>query len=64
MNLVASVPALYESAATHYEAWERAINGFAVGRIGQPADSLFALTGTRALSNISRKAGPCASKRW
>jgi hypothetical protein len=48
MNLVASVPALYESVATHYEAWERAISGFAVGRIGQPADSLFAFTSTRA----------------
>jgi MftR C-terminal domain len=50
------VAALYESAATHYEGWERAISGFAVVRIGQPADSLFALTIGRTSLTAARSA--------
>ncbi len=44
MHLIGSVPALQASAATHYEAWERAVSAFASTRLGQPPDSLHPLS--------------------
>ena len=43
MNLIGSVPALAASAASHYDAWERAVSEFAARRLRQPADSLYPL---------------------
>lgn len=43
MELVGSVPALQASAAARYDAWERAIAGYAAARTGRRADSLYAL---------------------
>ncbi|MCU1659209.1 MAG: putative transcriptional regulator [Pseudonocardiales bacterium] len=60
MNLIVSVPALQESAATHYEAWEQTISEFAAGRIGQPPDSLFAL----AIGRTTMAAARAAYDRW
>src|SRR5438874_2259337 len=36
MKLISTVPALQASAATHYDAWERAVIDYAAGRLGQP----------------------------
>src|SRR5512142_3435248 len=36
MNLIGTEPALVSSAATHYDAWERAISDFVASRTGQP----------------------------
>ena len=60
MNLIGSVPALQESAATHYQAWEQAISAFAAERIGQPPDSLFAL----AIGRTTLAAARAAYDRW
>ncbi|MEP7025497.1 MAG: mycofactocin system transcriptional regulator [Actinomycetota bacterium] len=60
MNLISSVPALQSSAATHYDAWERAISEFVASRIGQPAGSLYPLTVGRATLAASR----AAYDRW
>jgi TetR/AcrR family transcriptional regulator, regulator of mycofactocin system len=60
MNLFATVPALAASAAEHYEAWERAISEFAAMRLGQPADSLYALAVGRATLAACR----AAYDRW
>ena len=60
LNLIVSVPALRESAAPHYEAWERAISEYAANRIGQPADSLFPVAIGRAVLAASR----AASGQW
>jgi len=60
MNLVGSVPALQSSAALHYDAWERAISGFAAARLGQPADSLYPLAVGRATLAACR----AAYDRW
>ena len=60
LNLIVSVPALRESAAPHYEAWERAISEFAANRIGQPADSLFPLAIGRTVLAASR----AVSSQW
>jgi mycofactocin system transcriptional regulator len=60
MNLIGSVPALQASAATHYDAWERAISDFAATRIGHPAGSLYPLTVGRATLAACR----AAYDRW
>jgi mycofactocin system transcriptional regulator len=60
MNLIGGVPALQSSAATHYDAWERAISDFAATRIGQPADSLYPLAVGRATLAACR----AAYDRW
>jgi TetR/AcrR family transcriptional regulator, regulator of mycofactocin system len=60
MNLFATVPALAVSAAEHYEAWENAISEFAAERLGQPADSLYALAVGRATLATCR----AAYDRW
>lgn len=60
MNLISSVPALQSSAATHYDAWERAISEFVADRIGQPAGSLYPLTVGRATLAACR----AAYDRW
>jgi TetR/AcrR family transcriptional regulator, regulator of mycofactocin system len=44
MNLIGSVPELAASAATHYDAWERAIASFVARRTGQTPDSLYPRT--------------------
>jgi mycofactocin system transcriptional regulator len=43
MQLISTDPALEASAATRYDAWERAVSDFAAGRLGEPADSLHPL---------------------
>ena len=60
INLISSVPALQASAAPHYDAWERAVSDFAAGRIGQPADSLYAL----AIGRTTLAACRAAYDRW
>jgi mycofactocin system transcriptional regulator len=60
MSLIISVPALQSSAAVRYDAWERAISDFAAIRIGQPADSLYALAVGRATLAVCR----AAYDRW
>jgi TetR/AcrR family transcriptional regulator, regulator of mycofactocin system len=60
MNLISSVPALQSSAATHYDAWERAISEFVAERIGQPSGSLYPLTVGRATLAACR----AAYDRW
>ena len=60
LNLIVSVPALQESAAPYYEAWERVVSEFAANRIGQPADSLFPLAIARAVLGVGR----AASAQW
>jgi len=60
MSLIAAVPALSASAAEHYDAWERAISEFAGARLGQPADSLYALAIGRATLATCR----AAYDRW
>lgn len=60
MNLFATVPALAASAAARYEAWERAISEFAAVRLGEPADSLYALAVGRATLATCR----AAYDRW
>jgi TetR/AcrR family transcriptional regulator, regulator of mycofactocin system len=60
MNLISTVPDLQSSAATHYDAWERAISEFAAGRLGQPADSLYPLAIGRAALAVCR----AAYDRW
>jgi mycofactocin system transcriptional regulator len=44
MNLIGSVPALQASAATHFDAWERAVSDFAANRLALPSDSLGPMT--------------------
>jgi mycofactocin system transcriptional regulator len=60
MSLIISVPALQSSAAVRYDAWEKAISDFAAVRIGQPADSLYALAIGRATLAVCR----AAYDRW
>jgi TetR/AcrR family transcriptional regulator, regulator of mycofactocin system len=60
MNLISSVAALQGSAATHYDAWERAISAFAATRLGQPADSLYPL----AIGRATLAACRAAYDRW
>jgi hypothetical protein len=60
MNLVGSVPALYASAAVHYDAWERAVSEFVATRTRQPADALFPLAVGRATLAACR----AAYDRW
>lgn len=60
MNLISTVPALQSSAATHYDAWERAISEFAARRLGQPADSLYPL----AIGRAALAACRAAYDRW
>jgi mycofactocin system transcriptional regulator len=43
MQLISTDPALEASAATRYDAWERAVSDFAAARLGEPADSLYPL---------------------
>jgi mycofactocin system transcriptional regulator len=56
MNLIGSVPALADSAAHHYDSWERAVSEFAASRLGQPADSLYPLAIGRATLAVCRSA--------
>ncbi len=60
MNLISSVPALQASAAPHYDAWERAVSAFAAVRLGQPADSLYALV----IGRTTLAACRAAYDRW
>jgi mycofactocin system transcriptional regulator len=60
MNLIGTEPALVSSAATHYDAWERAIGEFVASRTGQPAGSLYPLTAGRATLAACR----AAYDRW
>ena len=60
MNLISTVPALQSSAATHYDAWERAISEFAAARLAQPADSLYPL----AIGRTALAACRAAYDRW
>src|ERR1700761_1526894 len=60
MNLIGTEPALVSSAATHYDAWERAISDFVASRIGRPAGSLYPLTVGRATLAACR----AAYDRW
>jgi TetR/AcrR family transcriptional regulator, regulator of mycofactocin system len=60
MSLIATVPALWSSAAEHYDAWERAVGEFAAHRLGQPADSLYPLAIGRAVLATCR----AAYDRW
>ena len=60
MNLISTVPALQSSAATHYDAWERAISEFAAARLAQPADSLYPL----AIGRTALAACRSAYDRW
>lgn len=60
MNLVGSVPALYASAAVHYDAWERAVSEFVATRTRQPPDALFPLAVGRATLAACR----AAYDRW
>jgi mycofactocin system transcriptional regulator len=60
MNLIGTVPALQASAAPHYDAWERAVSGFAAARLGQPADSLYPL----AIGRTTLAACRAAYDRW
>jgi vacuolar iron transporter family protein len=60
MNLIGSVPALAASAASHYDAWERAVSEFAARRLGQPADSLYPL----AIGRSTLAACHTAYDRW
>lgn len=60
MSLIATVPALWSSAAEHYDAWERAVGEFAGRRLGQPADSLYPLAIGRAVLATCR----AAYDRW
>src|SRR5580698_10869675 len=60
MNLIGSVPALAASAASHYDAWERAVSEFAARRLGQPADSLYPL----AIGRTTLAACRAAYDRW
>jgi TetR/AcrR family transcriptional regulator, regulator of mycofactocin system len=60
MNLIGSVPALAASAASHYDAWERAVSEFAARRLGQPADSLYPL----AIGRSTLAACRAAYDRW
>lgn len=59
MNLIGSIPALQASAAPHYDAWEQAVSQFAGSRLGQPADSLIALTIGRTTLAACRAAFDC-----
>jgi TetR/AcrR family transcriptional regulator, regulator of mycofactocin system len=60
MSLIGTVPALWSSAAEHYDAWERAVGEFAARRLGQPADSLYPLAIGRAVLATCR----AAYDRW
>ena len=60
MNLIGSVPALAASAASHYDAWERAVSEFAARRLRQPADSLYPL----AIGRSTLAACRAAYDRW
>jgi mycofactocin system transcriptional regulator len=60
MSLIATVPALWSSAAEHYDAWERAVGEFAARRLGDPADSLYPLAIGRAVLATCR----AAYDRW
>jgi TetR/AcrR family transcriptional regulator, regulator of mycofactocin system len=60
MSLIATVPALWSSAAEHYDAWERAVGEFAARRLGRPADSLYPLAIGRAVLATCR----AAYDRW
>ena len=56
MKLISTVPALQASAATHYDAWERAVIDYAAGRLGQPPDALLPLAIGRATLAVCRAA--------
>ena len=60
MNLIGSSPGLSAGAATHYDAWERAVADFVARRTGQPADSLYPLAVGRATLASCR----AAYDRW
>jgi mycofactocin system transcriptional regulator len=60
MSLIATVPALWSSAAEHYDAWERVIGEFAARRLGYPPDSLYPLAIGRAVLATCR----AAYDRW
>lgn len=60
MNLIGSSAGLSAGAATHYDAWERAISDFVAERTGQPAGSLFPLAVGRATLATCR----AAYDRW
>lgn len=60
MSLIATVPALWASAAEHYDAWERVIGEFAARRLGHPPDSLYPLAIGRAVLATCR----AAYDRW
>ena len=60
MSLTGTVPALWSSAAEHYDAWERAVGEFAARRLGQPAESLYPLAIGRAVLATCR----AAYDRW
>jgi hypothetical protein len=60
MSLIATVPALWSSAAEQYDAWERAVGEFAARRLGHPADSLYPLAIGRAVLATCR----AAYDRW
>ncbi len=60
MILISTVPALWSSAAEHYDAWERVVAEFAARRLGYPADSLYPLAIGRAVLATCR----AAYDRW
>jgi mycofactocin system transcriptional regulator len=59
MKLIGTVPALQASAATHYDAWERAVIDYAAGRLGQPPEALLPLAIGRATLAVCRAAYEC-----
>lgn len=60
MHLIGSTPELAASATVHYDAWERAVAGFAARRSGLPTDSLLPLAVGRATLAVCR----AAFDRW
>ncbi len=59
-RLISTVPAVRESAGSHYIAWEQAISEFAAARLGQTARSLYPLAAGRATLAACR----AAYDRW
>lgn len=60
MHLISSTPELAASAATHYDAWERAISDYVGRRTRQPPGSLYPLTVGRCALAACR----AAYERW
>ncbi|MBH0774727.1 mycofactocin system transcriptional regulator [Nocardia bovistercoris] len=56
MQLVGTIPALAATAGAHYDAWERAVSGFAARRLGQPEDALIPLAVGRTTLAAARAA--------